>query len=85
MLRTNVNIQRIDNKYMFRYELLNYENLSLSVSDIEKTILDFLYFDLELDENVLQRIEDRLYSKKLIRYTYIYPKDLNERISKFLR
>ena len=84
VLGSNVNVYRTDNRYMFGYEMSDYDGLFLPVSDIEKTFLDFLYFSRELDEKVLERMKRRMDVKKLNEYASKYSEDLVKEMSELL-
>lgn len=84
VLGSNVNIHRVDSRYLFGFDLLKYENVSLPVSDIEKTLLDFLYFGIKLDKEAVKGISERIDHRKLRTYASRFPREIAEKASKFL-
>ena len=84
ILGSNVVLRRIKPKYVFGYELVQYGNFYVPVSDVEKTLIDFVYFKEPLDEAVLDAIKEKISIKKLGRYLKFYPKRIKKTISKLL-
>ncbi len=80
ILESNVNIRRINSRYMFGFDLIKYENIYLPVSDVEKTILDFKYFGLKLDRDILKNAAERIDKKKLAAYSAKFDKDTAETV-----
>ncbi len=74
----NVNIRRINWKYMFGFEYYKYpledRDIYLPYSDIEKTFIDMIYFRQYLDEETLMEFEEKMNRKKLKSYLNKYPK-----------
>jgi predicted transcriptional regulator of viral defense system len=74
---SNVLIKRIDKKYFFGIEYQGKEEeVYLPYSDIEKTLIDMVYFRQKLSEEALRNIKKLVNKKKLISYLnkYKYPK-----------
>ncbi len=78
--RTNVNIRRIDKKYLFGIEYHQQDNIALPYSDIEKTFIDMVYFNQNMDNIVIKNFKKRIDKKKLKNYLKIYPKIIKRRI-----
>ena len=80
----NVILRRIEPKYFFGFELINYNNFFIPVSDIEKTLIDFVYFNEVLTKETLKEILKKIDWKKLSEYLQKYPKRIKERVEKLL-
>jgi predicted transcriptional regulator of viral defense system len=81
---SNVILHRINPKYLFGYELINYENFHIPVSDIEKTLIDLVYFNEIPDNEVLRRINKRIDHKKLQKYLKPYPEKFKKKVLKLI-
>jgi predicted transcriptional regulator of viral defense system len=78
ILDSNVIIKRINPKYFFGFDYLPYENFYLPVSDLEKTLIDIIYFKEYLPPSLLKRIRKKINSEKLKKYLRVYPKNFQE-------
>jgi len=76
----NVLIRRIDKKYIFGIDYFHDGNLCFPYSDIEKTLIDMVYFKEELSKEALKNISRKLNKKKLNTYLKHYPKNTRERV-----
>jgi len=81
----NILIRRIDKKYMFGFGYYKEGEFYFPYSDIEKTLIDMLYFKEHMDLEVLDEIKIRIDKKKLKGYLKKYPKRFRERVEKVLR
>jgi predicted transcriptional regulator of viral defense system len=72
IMGTNVLIRRLDAKYLFGYDYYRQGDIYLPYSDIEKTLIDMVYFKEKLDEEVIRNIKINM--KKLDLYLKRYPK-----------
>jgi len=85
IIGTNVFIRRIDRKYSFGFGYCNYHgNLYLPYSDIEKTLIDLVYFRQKLSEDLKKGIIRKIDRKKLGMYLKAYPKRFRKRIINLL-
>lgn len=80
ILGTNVMIRRINKKYLFGFDYHNYSNFYLPYSDIEKTLIDLIYFKQPIDKETLKEIIKRIDEKKLIKYLKVYPERIMKRV-----
>ncbi|MFW6174043.1 MAG: type IV toxin-antitoxin system AbiEi family antitoxin domain-containing protein, partial [Elusimicrobiota bacterium] len=55
VLGTNINLYRIKRDYFFGIDYLKHDEFYLPVSDIEKTVLDLIYFNTVPDKNTWKR------------------------------
>ncbi|MBU5688383.1 MAG: hypothetical protein KQA41_03410 [Candidatus Aenigmarchaeota archaeon] len=80
---TNVIVRRIDKKYFFGYDLINYDNFLIPVSDKEKTIIDLIYFRQPIEEKIFSKI--KIDKKKMKEYIKKYPKFVKKRVLKIFK
>jgi len=73
---SNVLIKRIDKKYFFGIEYKKEEDIYLPYSDIEKTLIDMVYFRQKISKEALHNLKKLVNKKKLTSYLnkYKYPK-----------
>lgn len=64
----NIVIRRIGRKMFFGFEMIKYHNLWIPVSDTQKTLIDFVYFNEPLQKETLAEIKKKLDSQKLDDY-----------------
>jgi predicted transcriptional regulator of viral defense system len=81
----NVILRRIEPKYFFGFDLLNYENFFIPVSDIEKTLIDFVYFNETLTKETLTEIIKHIDKQKLIEYLKKYPSKFRLKVKKLVK
>jgi len=89
----NFNYKNIKNSLFWWYNIVNFWKYSFLISDLEKTILDYFYFNSELKSfndfsskrfNV-ELLKEKLDKNKLEKYLKIFSSTLlNKRIFKFL-
>ncbi|MBI5392602.1 hypothetical protein HZA96_01915 [Candidatus Woesearchaeota archaeon] len=70
----NVLIRRIEKKHFFGYEHMQQGNLYLPYSDIEKTFIDLVYYNEQINDETLKMIRKKINNGKLLAYL----KDYNE-------
>ena len=80
ILGTNVLIKRINKKYLFGFDYRNYFDFYLPYSDIEKTLIDLIYFKQPIDKETLKEIIRRIDQKKLSKYLKVYPERIRKRV-----
>ncbi|MCL5099961.1 MAG: type IV toxin-antitoxin system AbiEi family antitoxin domain-containing protein [Candidatus Marsarchaeota archaeon] len=71
-LGNNYVVQRIDKELFFGYELVKYYDFWIPVSDIEKTLIDFVYFKHYLRKDVLKELKRTANREKLSGYLKAY-------------
>jgi predicted transcriptional regulator of viral defense system len=81
----NVILRRIEQTYFFGFDLLNYENFFIPVSDIEKTLIDFVYFNETLTKGTLREIIKHIDKQKLIEYLKKYPSKFRQKVKKLVK
>ena len=85
ILGYNVMIHRIDPSYIFGINFIEYGDFYLPVSDLEKTLLDFIYFNIKLDREVQTRILENIDSNILLKYITLYKPKTKLRIRQQLK
>jgi len=64
----NFVVRRISRSMFFGFDMLRYNDFWIPVSDVEKTLIDLVYFDEPLDKETLKEIKSRLDKKILDGY-----------------
>ncbi len=85
VLETRVLVRRINRKQFFGFEMKKYLDFWVPVSDIEKTLVDFFYFNQPLDKKTLKKMLKKIDSKKLAQYLKKTPKRTRKKIEKELQ
>ncbi len=81
----NVLIRRINKKYFFGFNYYNENDFYLPYSDIEKTLIDLVYFKEKLNKETLENIRKNIDGEKLNYYLKFYPKKFRNLVLKLLR
>ncbi len=84
MLGGTVIVRRINRKMFFGFESVKYSGTWISVSDAEKTLIDFAYFKQPLDAATVEEIKKRVDGKKLAEYLKKSPKWVEKKVRKML-
>jgi predicted transcriptional regulator of viral defense system len=85
ILGNNVILRTIEPKYFFGFDSIRYENFFVPVSDIEKTLIDFVYFKESLARETLREIIKRIDKQKLIEYLKKYPSKFKQKVRKLAK
>lgn len=85
ILGRNVLVRHIQRKMFFGYEPKRVENRFMPVSDVEKTLIDFVYFKLALPDDVLREIIKKLDKNKLGNYLKKTNKYTRDRVDRLLK
>lgn len=80
ILGANVLIKRINRRYFFGFEYVKYGKFYFPVSDIEKTLIDLIYFRQKLNKDLLRNFKKRINIKKLKKYLQKYPKKIKTKV-----
>ncbi len=81
---SNVLIRRINKKYLFGIEYIKEGKIYLPYSDIEKTLIDMIYFNEKLSKEALSSIREKINLPKLNSYLKKYPERIKKICKKFL-
>ena len=73
-------VRRINKKYFFGFDYVNYSNLFIPVSRPEKIILDFLYYGIGLDPDTMHSLFAQSETRTLKAYASIFGKSYWDRI-----
>lgn len=84
ILGGNVLIRRIDKKYLFGFDYYEQENLYFPYSNIEKTLIDMVYFKENIDKEAVQSIRKFIEKKKLNLYLKFYPNRIKKDVLRYL-
>jgi predicted transcriptional regulator of viral defense system len=76
----NYKLMRIKKEYFFGYKLMQYNGFWVPVSDLEKTLIDTLYFKIGIRNELKPSILKALDRKKLKSYLEHYNKRINAKI-----
>ncbi len=80
----NYVLHKIDKRHFFGYELLKCGDLWIPVSDMEKTLIDFVYFKHYLREDVLKDIKKKVEMRKVKEYLESYDERFSRKVLKTL-
>lgn len=83
-LGNNILVRRIKPKYFFGFDLLKVDDIYLPVSDVEKTLIDLIYFK-EWKDEYLKYFRNRVNPKTLKEYLGKYPRRIKEKTLKILQ
>lgn len=61
-------VRRVSRKMFFGFQSVKYFDYWIQVSDVEKTLIDFVYFKEPLQKEVLEEIKKRIDKKRLKNY-----------------
>ena len=85
ILGMNVLIKRLNKRYLFGFDYYEYKNFYLPYSDIEKTLIDLIYFKERLNKEMVKNIVKRIDIKKLNSYLKSYPRQIKDRVMKTIK
>ena len=80
IMGSNVLVKHIGRKMFFGFDLIKHYNFWLPVSDIEKTLIDFYYFNESLPKDALKEIRQKTSKKKLLNYLKKCPPITRKRV-----
>lgn len=84
IFENNVILKRIKSKYLFGFDFINYRDFFIPVSDIEKTLIDFLYFKEKISREIIKELMKRINKKKMYEYLKKYPNNFSKKVKKFI-
>ena len=76
----NYVIRRMDGRYFFGYDLVRYGKFWVPVSDVEKTVIDMVYFGYGIGDELLEDIRKSIDMKRLGVYLKRYDKGVGSRV-----
>lgn len=81
---SNLLIKRINKRYFFGYNYQKEYSFYLPYSDIEKTLIDMIYFRQKINDATKEEIIKKIDVKKLNSYLKIYPKIFQKKVLNFV-
>ncbi len=84
VFENNVILHRIKPKYMFGFDVVKYGGFYIPVSDIEKTLIDLVYFNENPGKKTLAEIKKKIDMEKLESYLQSYPKKTREKVLRLI-
>lgn len=79
IMNSNILVRRIDRRYLFGFEYINFGEYYLPYSDLEKTFIDLVYFNEKIDDEAINKFKNRLNYKKVKKYLRKYPKKIQNK------
>lgn len=76
----NYVVKRISRRMFFGFKMMRYEDFWIPVSDVEKTLIDFVYFKQPLSKEAVAEIKKRADKKTLNEYLKRCPKWVGNRV-----
>lgn len=80
ILGGKVIVKRISRGMFFGFDSIKYFDYWIPVSDVEKTLIDFIYFREPLQEEVLARMKKRINRKKMEEYLKRCPERVGKKV-----
>lgn len=80
IMNTNVYLRRIDKKYFFGYDFIKYYDIEIPVSDIEKTLIDLVYYKENISKDLILEIKKKIDLIKLNEYLEKYPITIKNKV-----
>lgn len=84
MLGGNVLVRKIGRPMFFGFESMRYGDLWINVSDVEKTLIDFIYFNEPLDGATLHAMRGKIDAEKMKQYLVRCPERVRAKVPKLL-
>ncbi|MBD3248775.1 hypothetical protein GF336_01905 [Candidatus Woesearchaeota archaeon] len=85
VLGTNAVIHNIPGEYFFGYNYIDYYDLKIPVSDIEKTFIDLIFYKKYMDKELTRTFKKKIDSKRLKRYLKPYNKKIKDKVRDIIR
>ena len=82
---SNVILRRIASKYFFGFDFIKYYNMEIPVSDYEKTLIDFVYYNEPLSKEVINGLKKKIDKKKLENYFSRYSKSTRNKVLSLIK
>jgi len=80
---SNVIVHRIQPAYMFGSEMVRQGGMYVPVSDVEKTLIDLVYFNEVPEQQVMHALKKQASRETLRRYLHAYPQPFRKRVLAF--
>ncbi len=83
-LDRNYIVRRINRRMFFGFEMIRYYDFWIPVSDVEKTLIDLVYFREPISKEVLEEIKNGMRPNVLKEYLGKCPKYISKRVMRLL-
>ncbi|MBI5226976.1 type IV toxin-antitoxin system AbiEi family antitoxin domain-containing protein [Candidatus Micrarchaeota archaeon] len=83
-LGNNYLVKKFDRKLFFGFEMIKYYDFWIPVSNLEKTLIDFVYFRQKLSKETIKELKKQLRNDVLKSYLKKVPKWVKVRVSALL-
>ncbi|MBN2517894.1 MAG: hypothetical protein JXB14_03535 [Candidatus Altiarchaeota archaeon] len=84
VLGNNVLVRRMDKRYLFGFDLHEQGGVYLPYSDIEKTLIDMVYFGERLEDESIRAVKRKIDKERLAPYLNAYPSRTKEAVLSLL-
>ncbi len=81
----NYMIKRINKHMFFGYDVVKYYDIWIPVSDCEKVLIDFVYFDQHINRDILTALKKTINRKKLNKYLESCKPKIRSRVNELLK
>ncbi len=81
----NVVLRRISRKYYFGFDFIKYYDMEIPVSDPEKTLIDFVYYNEPLSKETKGDLLKLINKQKLNDYLTRYPEKFRKKVQLFIK
>jgi predicted transcriptional regulator of viral defense system len=81
----NVVLRRISRKYFFGFDFIKYYDMEIPVSDPEKTLIDFVYYNEPLSKETKGELLKLINKQKLNDYLTRYPEKFRKKVQLFIK
>ncbi len=83
-LGNNYLIRRISRRMFFGFEMIRYYDFWIPVSDIEKTLIDLVYFEIKIPPEILGGIKEKIRKPVLVEYLRRVPPWVKKRVQRII-
>ncbi len=80
----NVVLKRISRKYFFGFDFIKYYDIEIPVSDPEKTLIDFVYYNEPLSKETKEELLKIINKQKLNDYLSKYPEKTRKKVQEII-
>jgi len=81
----NVVLRRISRKHFFGFDFIKYYDMEIPVSDPEKTLIDFVYYNEPLSKETKGDLLKLINKQKLNDYLTRYPEKFRKKVQLFIK
>ena len=85
VMGSNILLRNIDKKHFFGFELIKEGSFYLLYSDLEKTFIDMVAFNQNMDNEIINNIKIKIDKKKLNKYLKKYNSKIKNKIERILK